>query len=522
MLPQWLKLKAFFSHEATKNTKKRKDNKSPSNRDFPDIQDKILNPRLLVFILCILNILVKKASKETRQKYLSTKTPKEKCPRNPNNFRQIILRGAFVSFCDKFAVTSLFHRRDAMPDKINPEMRIAELVATYPESLSVFTTYGLEELVSEDALRLLAPFLTLGTALRTRGIPVDNFLRSLRQHLHDSAPTEAPGLHEVNNHSRLSLLGLLPCGLKVPFAKAVTSFFEQYLAEGNSPITYAVEGNVNQELSYYKFVDQVESVDELPDIIVSSDFNAFFYHRFRQRFIDQGHFVDVSPSRINSAFDGTGILDPLGQFTMLTVNPLIIVADLARIGTRPLPRCWSDLLDPMWHRSITLRGDRQFFCHAVLLPFFKEHGAMAITALARNVLRGQHPAQMVKEAGADRPDGAALYVMPDFFAHKITKTERVRIIWPEDGGLISPVTMLVKKQRATELKAITDFLAGPELAKVFAGAWFPTPHPDVNNALPPKARLKWLGWDYLRSNDLAEQNAAIDEIFLPVVQAAQS
>lgn len=207
---------------------------------------------------------------------------------------------------------------------------------------------------------------------------------------------------------------------------------------------------------------------------------------------------------------------------MLTVNPLIIVADLTRVGNRPLPRCWTDLLDPIWNNSITLRGDRQFFCHAVLLPFFKEHGPAAMTALAHNVLRGQHPAQMVKEAGADRPDGAALYVMPDFFAHKIARQERVRIIWPEDGGLISPVTMLVKKSRATELKPITDFLTGPDLAKVFAGAWFPTLHPEVTNALPPQARLKWLGWDYLRNNDLAELNAAIDEIFLPVVRAGLS
>jgi ABC-type Fe3+ transport system substrate-binding protein len=405
-----------------------------------------------------------------------------------------------------------------MADMIHPEMRIADLMEAYPESRAVFAAYGLEELIGEDALRLLAPFLTIGTALRTRGIPIDKFLTHLQQHLQDKALKEAPGLHEISDHDHLSLLGLLPCGLKVPFAKAVTQFFQDYRTTSNPPITYAVEGNVNQELSYYKFVDQVEHLDELPDVIVSSDFNAFFYRRFRERFIDRGYFTDVFPSRLNAAFDDTGILDPLGQFTMLTVNPLIIVADLERTGDRPLPKRWSDLLDPMWKRSITLRGDQQFFCHAVLLPFFKEYGADAMTALAHNVLRGQHPAQMVKEAGADRPDGAALYVMPDFFAHKIARPEKIRIIWPEEGGLISPVTMLVKKERAAQLKSVTDFLTGNRLAEIFAGAWFPTPHAEVTNHLPPGARLKWLGWDYLRQNDLAEQNAAIDEVFLPVVR----
>jgi ABC-type Fe3+ transport system substrate-binding protein len=405
-----------------------------------------------------------------------------------------------------------------MADKIQPEMRIADLLASHPECLPVFSAYGLEELVGEDAMRLLAPFLTLGTALRTRGIPVDKFLKSLEQHLEANCPAEVPGLHEVEMAGRLSLLGLLPCGLKVPFGKAVTTFFRNYRTTDYPPVTYAVEGNVNQELSYYKFVDGIQSLEELPDIIVSSDFNAFFYRRFRERFIDQGYFVDVLPSRLNSAFDDTDILDPLGQFTMLTVNPLIIVADLERVGNRPLPRSWADLLDPVWERSITLRGDRHFFCHAVLLPYYKDYGATAIAALARNVLRGQHPAQMVKEAGVERSDGAALYVMPDFFAHKISRPDKIQIIWPEEGGLISPVTMLVKKERAAQLKAVTDFLTGVELAKVFAGAWFPTPHADVANNLPPGARLKWLGWDYLRENDLAGVNAAIDEIFLPVVR----
>lgn len=409
-----------------------------------------------------------------------------------------------------------------MAATIHSEMRIADLMEAHPQSGEVFAAYGLEALVEEEALRLLAPFLTLGTALRTRAIPIDKFMQDLQRHLKEDVPLEAPGLHEIPDAGKLTLLGLLPCGLKVPFAKAVTSFFQGYRAGDNPAVTYAVEGNVNQELSYYKFVDQIESIDELPDIIVSSDFNAFFFRRFRERFIEKGCFVDVLPPALHPSFDGTGILDPLGQFTMLTVNPLVVVADLQRVGDRPLPQGWADLLDPMWRRSITLRGDPQFFCHAVLLPFFKDHGAAAIAALARNVLRGQHPAQMVKEAGADRPDGAALYVMPDFFAHKIARQEKVRIIWPEEGGLISPVTMLVKKERADQLRAVTDYLTGAELAEVFAGAWFPSPHPTANNALPKGARLKWLGWDYLRQNDLGEVNAAIDEIFLPIARDGRS
>ena len=110
------------------------------------------------------------------------------------------------------------------------------------------------------------------------------------------------------------------------------------------------------------------------------------------------------------------------------------------------------------------------------------------------------------------------YVMPDFFAHKIPKREAVKLIWPQDGALASPVTLLVKAKRAAAVKRITDYLTGEALARVFAGACFPSPHPGVDNPLPAGAGLNWLGWDYIRANDLETINAEIDQVFLPAVQ----
>jgi hypothetical protein len=42
------------------------------------------------------------------------------------------------------------------------------------------------------------------------------------------------------------------------------------------------------------------------------------------------------------------------------------------------------------------------------------------------------------------------------------------------------------------------------------------PHEDVDGEVQEKP-LRWLGWEYLRENDLAELNAEIDRIFLPAV-----
>jgi ABC-type Fe3+ transport system substrate-binding protein len=406
-----------------------------------------------------------------------------------------------------------------MNPKIQLDMRLSRLIEAYPKTRSVFAAHGLGKLVDEENLPVIGPFLTLETALRGHDIAPANFLKLLNDCRREETVLDAPSQLNADETDPTHFLALMTCGLKVPFARALASFINDLQYRNGEKVNYAVVSNLNHEHSYYPYVNHVKTVADLPDIIVSADFNAFFYHHFYQRFIQPGHFIDVMDQLPNRLFADAGIADPGHQYTILCVNPLIIVADLAKVGDRPLPRRWADLLDPIWQRDITLRGNENFFCHAVLLPFYKEHGSAGIAALARNVYDGRHPAQMVKAAGSGR--SAALYVMPDFFAHKIADGKAIQRIWPEDGALASPVTLLVKKERAAALKPIADYLIGEELARVFVDALFPSPHPAAQNRLPDGAGLKWIGWDYIRANDLEAVNAAIDAVFLPIVRKSE-
>jgi len=399
---------------------------------------------------------------------------------------------------------------------LRQDMTIAEIVSSFPETAAVFAAHGLEKFTDSEVLRVLGPFLTLKTALRDRGVNVGLFLQLLEERIQEFGALQEKTLANLKEgQGSLSLLALLPCGLKVPFGKALENFMTPLQAASPKPIRYIVEGNLNQELSYYPYVNQLETLDELPDLILTADINSFYYKTFRDRFITPGHFIDVTDYPANSCFGDVQIQDPQHNYTMLTVNPLVIVADKQRCADRPLPRRWADILDPCWKRSITMRGDGSFFCHAILLPMYKNLGAEGVTALGKNVFNGWHPAQMVKEAGNGREEGAALYLMPHFFAQKIPHKDKIEIIWPDDGAVVSPVTLLVKKERAEELKPITDFLTGRELATMFAGAYFPAVHPDVDNRVPDGKTFSWLGWDFCRENDIEAVNGTIDELFLP-------
>lgn len=400
-----------------------------------------------------------------------------------------------------------------MPD-ISPEMKVADIVKSYPNTKGVFISHGMDALVSEDGLRVLAPFLTLGTALRSRMIALPPFMNMLQEAIEQDVALEAPGLEDISKQGDLTLLALMPCGLKMPFSRAITAFLENLKQEKGLEVTYAVEGNLNQELSYYSYVEQIEKLDELPDIIVSADFNTFYGKRFYEKFVATGKMCGYGTYAPNDYYQQAGIVEPNGEYSVLGVNPLVMVANLDEVGERPLPKIWQDLLDPMWQRSVTLRGGNGFFCHAVLLPTYQRYGKQGLEQLGDNVLRGLHPAQMIKHIDGGEP--GAIYVMPEFFAHRARRQDRIKIIWPQDGALASPVTLQVKKEKIDELKPILDYLAGRELAQVLVGARFPVPHGDLVGDVQEKP-LMWLGWDYLRRDDLLAVNRKIDSIFMPRV-----
>ncbi|RCX21067.1 ABC-type Fe3+ transport system substrate-binding protein [Anaerobacterium chartisolvens] len=396
---------------------------------------------------------------------------------------------------------------------IKQDMFIDRILREYPEAIQVFISNGFEDFADSDLISRLGPFLKLKTALKARGINIDLFLQLIEEKLSETRGLNMSAVHDLKPGQKApNLLALLPCPLKIPLQEEFSSFICSSYRQGE--LEYLIEGNANNQLSYYTYVEQFEDIDDVPDIVISPGINSFFYKGFVEKFIDKGYFADAAEYMPGEMLKRAGVKDPGGNYTMICMNLLVMVADLDQMGDLPLPKSWGDLLHPQYEKKVVIRGQKEFFCETTLLTIFKDYGLEGVEKLGRSVKAGWHPAQMAKMAGSGNVNAPAISVMPYFFTKTIKNKGNVKVIWPWDGAIISPVSMLVKASKMEQLKNAWSFFTGTAAAKICAGAFFPSLHPEVDNKIPEEASFNWLGWEFIKSRDIGAILNELNQCFL--------
>lgn len=71
-----------------------------------------------------------------------------------------------------------------------------------------------------------------------------------------------------------------------------------------------------------------------------------------------------------------------------------------------------------------------------------------------------------------------IHIMPYFFYKTMKETKNIKVIWPEEGALSYPVSVLIKREKMEELQELTDYLLGPEIGRICSDAHFPAVHAD--------------------------------------------
>jgi len=311
-----------------------------------------------------------------------------------------------------------------------------------------------------------------------------------------------PNLSAVTATTTPDLVAYLPCPIKVPFEQAI---HEYLLSQGSPEYALQIEGNANKNEADYEALIGAERADDLPSLLITPGVNQLFGSQFLTQVLDGGQYADAAGYPKDIARPENVLRDPLGYATVLAANVTLVVVDHSQLGSRPVPQCWEDLLAPDFAGAVLMRGNGKTYCETTLLAWYQLFGQAGLAEMGRSVLEGCHPAQMAKVAGTGQAGGAAVYVMPYFFARNIRHQDNVSLVWPDEGVIASPVTLLAKRAITPGLRQFAEWLAGATMARLFSRAGLPTPHPEVSSGLPVGTRYLWPGWERARSTDLSAE-----------------
>lgn len=300
----------------------------------------------------------------------------------------------------------------------------------------------------------------------------------------------------------------LPCPVRVPLERA---FLERREQELLPPLRLLLEGHANKGEKADRDLARAWP-EELPWLLLTPGVGWLYSRESRERLMDSGAFADPSGWEWGRG-DLHELRDPAGHVGILAANLTVLVVDETRARDRKPLEAWEDLLDPSWERGLALRGNGKTFCETTLLTLENRLGFDRMDRLRRAVGGFGHPAQMVKSFS--RPDGntPCAATLPLFFARLLPRREGLRIVWPREGAVASPVTLLLRKGAPPAVRELARWLCGPEVAALNASVGLPSCHPDHPWDIPEGRSLLWIGWDTIRETDLGCRLAALQALF---------
>ncbi len=383
---------------------------------------------------------------------------------------------------------------------------IANILNKYPELMDVFLANGFKGLDNPMILKQIGK-LPLETVLKNKGIGVEPFLNLINEQI-TIEETDVTLMDNKTKEGNINIIGLLPCPVRIPLLERFNELSN--LDKINHNLKAASEG-----LDWLKEEVKDAKVEDLADIYISAGFDLFFEEDLMKKFKDQKVFDDFYKDvELNKDFsnDYMELKDPNNDYSMISVVPAVFLVNTMALGDRPIPKTWSELLNPIYEGSISLPVSDFDLFNAILIHLYKEFGEEAVFKLGKSLIKSMHPAEMVKSERRSRVK-PAVSVMPYFFTKMALPGSVMKAVWPEDGAITSPIFMLSKKDKREEIKEITDMFMSKETGEILSHkGLFPSVNKDVDNNLENK-KFKWVGWDYINNNNIGEILAKCMRIF---------
>lgn len=382
--------------------------------------------------------------------------------------------------------------------KIKQTDFLYDTINNYPQTKDFFIVNGVKQVENDKLVSTLGKKVRLETLIKSKKLNKELFLEEINNLIDNKEVDSTLFQAEKNESADINISGVLPCPVRIPLLEA----FEKWLDETGK------RDEVNFELKAASMgVDWLkDNMDEdtLSDVFLSAGFDLFFDDKYMNKYKKKNVFKDLIPfDKYNEDFDNDyiSLKDPDGDYSIISVVPAVFLFNEDVLNGRKPPQTWEELISGEYDNSVSLPiGDFDLF-NAILLNIYKQFGIDGVRRLGKTLLVDLHPSQMVKSHTASV--NPAVTIMPYFFTKMIRFAGPMNVVWPKDGAIISPIFMLTKAKKEEKIKDIAQFFASKEVGVILSDlGLFPSTHPEVDNKIDKNRKYMWLGWDYIKENDI--------------------
>lgn len=383
-----------------------------------------------------------------------------------------------------------------------------DITEKYKEAIDLLVSVGFHNMKDDNLRKTFGKSISLEEALKLKKVSAETFEVQLVQLIKSSKDRGKEGKQDS-----VIVTGVLPCPVKVPLLEG----FERWVSEQKFDFNLEYELKAaSMGVDWVKALYDMKSDKELPDILISAGFDLFFDKTLFGKYKSENIFEDITDlEQYHDDFHNESIQlkDPNNQYSIVGVVPTVFLINKEELNGRDMPVSWEDIMKEEFENSVSLPvGDFDLF-NAILLNIYKNFGEEGIKKLGRSFQNSMHPSEMVK-SHRKKNNKPVVTIMPYFFSWMAKEGGPMVTIWPKDGAIISPIFMLSKKDKREKIKPIVDFFASKEVGEILShNGKFPSVNPEVDNRIPRENKYMWLGWDYIKEQDISVLIKKCESIF---------
>ncbi len=386
------------------------------------------------------------------------------------------------------------------------------LVTKYPEVKEYLIGQGLNQVEDQKLLETIGKTITVSVLIQSKKINQELFVSQLETIIKESRNLADTTLLEKarNYEATIKIQGILPCPVRIPLLEQFEGWLEDQDQTYQKSIDYELKA-ASMGVDWLKeameeSTETCQEGSEVADVFLSAGFDLFFDNRYMGHLKKEKVFQDmVVYEEYNQDFDNAyiSLKDPDKDYSVIGTVPAVFLINHNALGDKPIPFTWEALISGEYENLVSLPvGDFDLF-NAILLNIHKEFGMDGVRRLGKTLMKSMHPSEMVK-AGS-KPNQPAVTIMPFFFTKMTRPGGTMEAVWPKDGAIISPIFMLSKRNKRDQVQPIVDFFASKGVGEILShNGRFPSTHPDVDNLIPKENKYMWLGWDYIKNNDIGQ------------------